>query len=695
MSHILDFKDWFKVYESAGFKYKPGMAIFEKDDKDKKKDKKLPKDLDKRIKTLVDMAVDNDSRTVKNTAKSNSYWVRPWDAIMDWMYARGTPGKETENVAKLLEIHPDYKRRFENMKPTMGKDYMAKCMEWWNGIFDETTGAKTGSVNINGKEYKQTTGGAKESSWDTAISRLKKFSTPGYVNRVVRSWKSADAYPDDKQIKGEFFPTKFKIFGKDFTFNQADISFDKELIVSNSKILLDAVEELEKSGKSPRISFKVDFDKTKEVATTKDDKSMCLFPDLKPANSWERMFDKDISDQERNKYVQAYGDDTAIKEKYSKDRTAAFFIWYTIISNPELFKELQNKLSGPQAVRTDYVKITEQDKIDIINGIMEMANERWGKSKTVSPEDAIYWASAIMWWPTKAKETMPVISTPAAPGTTIETPADEPIEITNTYDFAWPYKNGAPGRELAMTYFKSDSAQIQDGKDKEIQNAVDQIMNEIKSKNGTLTKLSYRVVASTSDEPSAYQANGTIDKTKYSAANNNYLVVARAKVIEDALQTALTTSGIDKTLVTKDPDRLIPNNTLNGTAVYQEKKWMRLDHKGSKATATAETDAEYKKLFAEPKHSGILFNVEYTTTEVVKNDPNIEIIEDEPDETKGYSVTGEWYYEIVWSGKAPRRRKGRRKPFRKWPHWNIKWPVLQAGSDILSVEDLCCAYGNC
>lgn len=29
MSHIKNFKDWFRVYESAGFKYRPGMAIFE------------------------------------------------------------------------------------------------------------------------------------------------------------------------------------------------------------------------------------------------------------------------------------------------------------------------------------------------------------------------------------------------------------------------------------------------------------------------------------------------------------------------------------------------------------------------------------------------------------------------------------------------------------------------------------------
>jgi len=32
MSNILNFKDWFKVYESAGFKYRPGMAIFEDTD---------------------------------------------------------------------------------------------------------------------------------------------------------------------------------------------------------------------------------------------------------------------------------------------------------------------------------------------------------------------------------------------------------------------------------------------------------------------------------------------------------------------------------------------------------------------------------------------------------------------------------------------------------------------------------------
>jgi hypothetical protein len=32
MSHIKNFKDWFRVYESAGFKYRPGMAIFEEEE---------------------------------------------------------------------------------------------------------------------------------------------------------------------------------------------------------------------------------------------------------------------------------------------------------------------------------------------------------------------------------------------------------------------------------------------------------------------------------------------------------------------------------------------------------------------------------------------------------------------------------------------------------------------------------------
>lgn len=678
MSYLLNYKKWSALYEelkanedAAGTENAP--------------DEDLPKDLDARIKYLVDKSVKSDSEAIKNTAIRNGR--RPWDAIMDWMYARGKPGKENKKIAYLLSTSPELANKFENMKPTMEKEDMARCMEQWHGIFDSKPTAINipGQMTVNGKVVKtdNTYGGDPDLKLSQIKQQLEKLSTPSFVDRLIARWKKADGYPDGKAIGQFTFPNKFKIFGKDVTFTGPDILFDKALIVENSKILLDKLTEVtSQSGKSPRTGLTVDYTKTDTEYTTNDAKSMCLAP-----NTTE--FNKELSVEELSKLGDR--DKVALtKKRFSAEATANFFIWYTIISDKELFKALVQKLENPTYIRTDFVKMTDQDKINIINGIMEMSTERWKKSKYVSPAEAIYWASSIMWWPEKAKETMPVVST--ASSSITKTQSDEPVEITNTYDFAWPYANKNGGKDLAITYFKNDSAQIQDGKAQEIQKAVNEIMAEIKAKNGTLTKLTYKVVASTSDEPSKYQQSGVIGGN-WDPNNNNYLVVARANVIETALQAALTSAGVDKTLVKKEPDELSANNTLDGKAVYETMKWMRLSSKD--ARATTETNNEYLKIFAEPKHSGILFSLEYTTTEIVKDDPTV-IIEDDKDVTQGYSVTGEWRYGITWKGgSSSGKRRGRRSHTKRaWKTLAEMFPPRPARGGW-GVHTLCCAYGNC
>jgi hypothetical protein len=684
MSYLLNYKKWSALYEQA----KADAALFEDGGDDiiaadgktanvdgnkikPKEDEELPKDLDQRIKYLVDKAVDTDSAAVKAAGKTTGFFVRPWDAIMDWMFAKGDPGKETENVKKLIEYTPNYAKKIEDAKPTIKKADIARCMEQWHGIFnDEGKTAQTEkvSVSVNGNWVKGKTDG-KNPQVESAIDTLTKLSDPAFVSKLIdKDWKKADGYPEG---------SRFNIFGKEVTFTSPDMQFDKELIVKKSKEILDKLTStMKKTGKSPRTGLDVQYTQNDADYTTDTDKSMFLVPKIE--------FKKVLTQEEKNKLMYREKQEE-VEKKFSKDATANFFMWYSIISNEESFKQLQGNLDDPDYVKTNYVKMTEKDKIDIINGIMEESRERWAKSSWVSPEAAIYFATSIMWWPVKAQETMPqtIVVTPAGEGTE--------VEYENEWDFSWPYaKDG--GQELAMTYFKSDKAIIQDGKVAEIDNAVKQILAEIKSKNGTLKSLTYKVVASTSDEPSAY-ATLNQTTTNIGIQNNFPLVKDRAKVIEDALIAAINTNGIDKTLVIRDGESLVANNTLGGQAVFNEKKWMRTDRNYGKGpngeTPNAQTNAEYQALFSKAKHSGILFNVVYTTIEKEKGEPT-------PEETtvSDYKVVGEWLYQITWSGSGGYKKKKRRTRPRR-PIRGINWDkVFPPLIDVLGVDDLCDAYGR-
>jgi hypothetical protein len=651
MSYLLNYKNWRALYESQTNIFEDGEDPYGgvgMIDDTKIKDKgtvdpfaDMPKEGKKRLEYLVNKAGDLDSQAIKKAGAAPATSLLPYDAITDWMITAGKPTTRSDGKGGYKDFSPEWKKRFKDREPSMKLEDCIQCMQYWNGIID-TTKTKKETIEINGKPYDV-------ANYDTArvIRQLDQLSNLKKVKSLVEeAWKAKGIiyFNTGSPSEYEFEGTKYSI-EKD-----KQVTFDPNLIVEKSKILLEkAKKTFVNTGKTRRNS-----------------KTDMLSPNPNSDNVW---FDTG----EGGKYY----------SKKSRDQTGSFWLWYQIISDDARFQKLLARFDDPTYVRTVFTKMTEQDKINIIKGISDAAQKKFEKG-SVGAMEGIYGATSIVWWPVEAKETMPktTVLKPASPGID--------VEYENEWDFSWPYaKEGGVGKELAMTYFKSDSAIIQDGKDKEIDNAVKQIMAEIKSKNGTLKSLKYRVVASTSDEPSKYASPNKV-AAKYDIANNQPLVRDRAKVIETALTAAITANGIDPTLVTKDGEDLTPNNILDdGSAKYQEKKWMRLDHKDPRATAA--TDAEYKALFAKPKHSGLLFNIVYTTIEKEKSEPT-------PEETtvSDYEVVGEWLFEIKWAGggsyKKKRRRTHTRRPMRGIP-WDKLFPPLPAGGGW-SVEDLCDAYGR-
>jgi hypothetical protein len=598
-------------------------------DKDKKKEEeKIPKDVKKRIEYYVVKAMDKDPKEVKMAGKGNSSSIGPWRAILDWMSGLGEPTKRPTGKGESYEpiTDPEWLKKFKDRKTTMKPDDIDRCMQYWNGMMNSASGQEGSAIDI-----------------------LEKLTKKSYViNLLDVDWKNASENtigrkPDILWGKSTDVPKGLK--------------FDKDLIVEKSKILLEkAKNTFDKSGKTCRVNigFRNIYSFQTNLAT--DENSLGLIPSVKfedPSNKGYNTIDM-----------------------FGKTN---FFLWYNVISDENQFSKLLARLDDPKYIKTGFVKMTKDDKIKIITGINDVAKKKFAKKDYDDSGRAIwgiYGATSIMWWPKEAIETMPKNETPP---TTTETPANEPTEIINTYDFAWPYSDKNSGKELAMTYFNSDQATIKDGKDKEIQNAVSQIMNEIKAKNGELLNLKYKIVASTSDEPSYYQQNGTLGSTA-TTKNNEYLVVARAKVIEKALNDAITALSINKDLVTKEGEELTPNNTLGGTAVYNTLKSKR----GTE---------EYKQIMAKPKHSGILFSVEYITKEKINDIPKEEI-EEEP--VVSYSVVGEWLYEITWKGSggssSSRRRRKRSRKAIKGINWDKIFPDMPTGGGW-GVDDLCDAYG--
>jgi len=635
-------------------------------DKDKKKDdEKIPKDPKKKLEYLVNKAVDKDTKEVKDASKSSSIVIRPWDAITDWFSAAGEPTKFGNGRGGYEDAPEDWKKRFKDRKTTMKVPDMIKCMEYWDGKMGEATGREM-----------------------QAIKTLEFLSDPKQVKELI------DVYWKNKTGK-ILNDQNLSIFGEIIDWKKLPNSdFNQSLIVEKSKILLEKAKgTFDNSGKVRRKELGFDYtiggqnpyakkDVTEKTRSL-DDTSIGIIPgnfyDL------EGKFDKGMF--------------------YDKKEATDFSLWYMIISDEDKFKKLLARFDDPNYIQTTFIKMTDTDKKEIIKGITEIAKKKFAKKDYDEVGRAvwgIYGASSILWWPTEAKEVMPetIVITQGTEGTE--------YEYENEYVYAWPYMDSGatgsagatgsvdtegigltgssnPGEKMAYAYFESDRATLKKDKATAIDDAVKKIMDLIKSKNGKLTSFDYKVVASTSDEPSAYQKDGTVGKP-YSVKNNEYLVVARAKVIEDELRKAIKKYLIDEELVTKSPDLLTANNTLGGTAVYEKMKHMRKDH-----GADAKTDAEYRKIFAEPKHSGILFNVKYTTIEKGGTPPT-----EEETEVTEYEVTGEWLYEIKWAGDSNRKKRRRRSKYKK-AYRGINWGALfpDIPMEGLGVKDMCCAYGKC
>lgn len=620
--NILSFKELFE------------QSVAELEKKFNDETKKLSKGSKKYLDALIELARGKDSKEVKLAVDPPSTSRNPWHAILDWFSAYGDPNKIWDGYSY---VEPDeaWTIKFKDRKPTIDINAMIKCMDYWNGKMEDTQGSELQAIKI-----------------------LESLSNPEYVKTLMERFKGR---PQGRNP----IRHNFDLFG-DKGLNPAEevregLKFDQNLIVEKSKILLEkAKKTFDKTGKKSRrpIGFYIpdhkDGEDPRELLIV--DKNLCLVP----------IHTFKIDDR----YTPDSVDNPSIL--FTKDIfITSFWLWYKIISNEDKFKKLLARLDDTTYIYTSFVKITDKDKIDIIKGIYSESEEKFKKNKSIGAVSGIYGASSIMLWPKRAVETMP--SSIVQPTEGGQTP-----EVEKIWDFAWPYAQ-KDGENLAMTYFKNDSATIEDGRDKDVANAVKMIMDKIKNDKGELLKLTYRIVASTSDEPSKYQQNGVIGG-EWLPKNNEYLVVARAKTIEDALNKAITTYSIPKEKVTKDTEALSPNNTLGGTAVYEKMKSMR--------SGTEQQKADYKKLFAQPKHSGILFNVEYLTKDSGETPPDEEVIQP-------YSVIGEWVYEITWTGMGSSSRKRRRTRSRK-PIKGINWgklfPDIPVGGGS-SVRDLCAAYG--
>lgn len=341
--------------------------------------------------------------------------------------------------------------------------------------------------------------------------------------------------------------------------------------------------------------------------------------------------------------------------------------WLGTICTDSAFEELKSKLSSPKYIVAKSVPITDSDRIKILNTIKEKS-EKGG-----NVEDATY----IVIKPAKAIETRSKTTKPGE---------DKVTTTVEELNYAFPFSKAksddpaekASAEEMAITMFDNDSAIIKDNIKSQLSLGIDDMISEIK-KLGELVSLEYKTIASTSDEPSAYIRPNKKGTTTSSEANIP-LAEDRAAAIETAFLALAKEKGIDPAKIEKGTALLYPNNTLGGTAVYSEKKNMR-----AKLGGTPAQDAEYKKLFAQPKFSGIAFKAKIN---VVKEEiePTEETVED-------YDVKGEWGVSIGWRKKSKNKSSSSSK-YRGKIDWNRIFPDMGSGGGGSSVKELCAAYGG-
>jgi len=343
--------------------------------------------------------------------------------------------------------------------------------------------------------------------------------------------------------------------------------------------------------------------------------------------------------------------------------------WLGTICTDQAFEELKNKLSSPKYIVAKSVPITDSDRIKILNTIKEKS-EKYDKKV----EDATY----IKIKPAKAIESRSKTTKPGE---------DKVTTRVEELNYAFPFSKAksddpaekASAEEMAITMFDNDSAIIKDNIKSQLSLGIDDMISEIK-KLGELVSLEYKTIASTSDEPSAY-IRPNKKGTTISPEANIPLAEDRAAAIETAFLALAKEKGINPTKIEKGTAVLYPNNTLRGSVVYSEKKNMRANFGGTSAQ-----DAEYKKLFAQPKFSGIAFEAKIN---VVEEDiePTEETVED-------YDVKGEWRVSIGWKKKSKNKRSSSSYKYRRKIDWNRIFPDMGSGGGGSSVKDLCAAYGG-
>ena len=635
MSHIKNFKDWFRVYESAGFRYQPGMAIFEgiKDD----------------LEGLVTTIRTEQSATVKAHPE--------YEEMMDWFQYAGNPPERNKEAEKVFTTPESMYQSMTYWKGDLTKkvegtskldDLIPKLAEW--DSVEKVEKKLRWMVKKNGT-YKLSELGAYDYRSHSDGETELKFSPTWFM--PVGSRRTAAA-KEANVSEEEYMEKKFK---------------DDATLISSRVVELKTIfSDLLKSGKNPGAPV--------NPSDPKDTSKYVI-----QLTDWDK--DKGFSFGKRSIGAVPFTDSSEYWDWYSNDNREVknfqrgWTYWLATICTDATWEDLKKKLSSPKFMVAKFVPITDADRTRLLNIIKEKSDKR---------ERSVKDATSIVIKPVAAVESRtktvvqgePIVTTkieevhfnfPASKGKAEEGQAADPTKQKLAED-------------MAVTMFDSDKAVIKDNIKTELSAAVDELLAAI-AEIGDLVTLEYKTIASTSDEPSRYVSPNQLG-SKASREANIPLAKDRAAAIETAFLDLATQKGIDKAKIVKGAEALYANNTIDNQYVYETMKWMRLDSKSGKATQ--QTEADYRAKMRLPKFSGISFiaKVNSTSEDVT---PTEELIED-------YSVTGDWKISISWS-KATKKKKGksRSSKYRGKINWDRLFPDMGTPGGGLSVKDLCAAYG--
>ena len=364
-----------------------------------------------------------------------------------------------------------------------------------------------------------------------------------------------------------------------------------------------------------------------------------------------------------------------LKEDYykgkdlSKSKENQMNAWYMKLEK-EGVDSFISILNDSKYQSTKVVDLTDEFKIKILDKVQERSEK--AKKKI---EDAL----KLYITPEKATET----KTPSK-----ITTAGEPTVTTETGSFAFPYAKG--NEQMAMTYFKDDLAELRDDMAGQMVQAINDFVKSIRDQGSEITKFSYKIIASTSNVPSQYGGGGKLTGS-WSPDNNKILVQDRAKVLEQEIKQAISENGLDAISTAAAPV-LTPNNTLGGKADWsklRDKYKLKVNPDGTRTRVDSsgnDTTSEYEALFGPARHSGAMFEIEYTKSTVTPTEDEIETLE--------VTTVGDWRVYISWS-KPPKR--GGRDIGKNIGNKRIGFRIggfFDSGGGGHSVGDLCAAYGG-